>query len=311
MNTSAEKTDPGFEMPPRSVEALRELVVRIRRGEAPVSLGAKALGVVADLVDRPEEVAVRSITELAASLEVNASTLSRLARNLGYAKFADFQSVFRDRVAAAHGHFYSQQGHRLIDVDGGTDDTVSVIAQIARETVTNIDTFVAQLDSPDLLAAAKLLARARRVRMYGVRQIHSVTSLLSYSLSLIRPDVTLIDVPGHGLAESLAQLSRGDVLVVSSVRPYSRRVVEVARIAGEAGIDVIALTDSRASPLAARADHSFFIPHQSSFITNSIGAYVVFCEGLTNLVARQLGGKVLRALERQEHFLEALGVEMR
>lgn len=297
--------------PPRSVEALRELVVRIRRGEAQISLGRKALDVVAHLVDRPEEVALRSITELAAALGVNASTLSRLARTLGYAGFSDFQSVFREHVAGAHGHFYSRQGHRLIDAGEGADDYVGVVAQLARESIANVESFLAQVDAAELRQVARLMARARRVRLYGVRQIHAVTSLLSYGLSLVRPDVSLLDTPGQGIAEALAQLGRGDVLVVSSVKPYSRRVVDVARIAAEAGVVVVALTDSRASPLAARAAHVFFIPHQSSFISNSIGAYVVFCEGLVNLVAKVLGGKALRALERQEQFLEALAIEMR
>jgi len=299
------------QLPPRSVEALRELVVRIRRGEAEVSLGKKALDVVARLVDRPEEVAVRSITELAASLGVNASTLSRMVRALGYSGFSDFQSVFRDRIAGAHGNFYSRQGHRLLDADAGTDDYVGVVVQLARESTANVDDFLSQLDATELRQTARLLARARRVRLFGVRQIHAVTSLLSYGLSLVRPDVSLLDTPGQGIAEALAQLGKGDVLVVSSVKPYSRRVVEVARVASEAGVVVIALTDSRASPLAARARHAFFIPHQSSFISNSIGAYVVFGEGLVNLVAKELGGKALRALERQEQFLDALGIEMR
>lgn len=298
-------------LPPRSLEALRELVVRIRRGEAAVSLGKKALDVVARLVDRPEEVAVRSITELASTLGVNASTLSRLVRSLGYAGFSDFQNVFRDRIAGAHGNFYSRQGHRLIDADSGGDDYIGVVGQLARESIANVDGFLSQLDAAELRQAARLLARAQGVRVFGVRQIQAVTSLISYGLSLVRPGVSQLDMPGQGLAEGLAQLSKNDVLVVSSVKPYSRRVVEVARVASEAGVAVIALTDSRASPLAARARHTFFIPHQSSFISNSIGAYVVFSEGLINLVAKELGGKALRALERQEQFLDALGVEMR
>src|SRR5262252_443195 len=73
---------------PRSVEALRELAVRIGRREAAVVLGGKTHAVLAKLVERPEEVAVRTITELAAGLGVNASTLTRLTTRLGYQGFA-------------------------------------------------------------------------------------------------------------------------------------------------------------------------------------------------------------------------------
>jgi hypothetical protein len=79
---------------------------RIGRDEAQVSLGGKAHTVLAKLLERPEEVAVRTITDLAASLDVSASTLTRLSTKLGYAGFADFQSVFRDSLAERHRHFY-------------------------------------------------------------------------------------------------------------------------------------------------------------------------------------------------------------
>src|SRR5690242_18474327 len=84
---------------PRSVKELQALAVQIGRDEAGVSPHGKSHTVLAKLVEQPEEVAVRSITELAASLGVNASTLTRLAKRLGYEGFVDFQKVFRDSLA--------------------------------------------------------------------------------------------------------------------------------------------------------------------------------------------------------------------
>lgn len=295
---------------PTNLQGLRELVVRISRGEAGLTLGTKALSVIGRLVERPEETAIRSITELSATLGVNASTLSRLVRSLGYASFSAFQDVFRDSVTNAHQHFYSGQGHRLIDGQG-EDDYVGTVRQLCTDSVRNIDNMLAQLESRDLHAAAERLARAKRVRIYGVRQIHAVATVLCYGLGLVRPDVSLLDSPGLGIAESLAHLGADDALVVISVSPYSRRVVEVSRVAAQAGIAVIAITDSRASPLSANARQAFFIPHDSSFISNSLGAYIVFSEGMVNLVAKELDGSALSALERQEQFIESLNIEMR
>jgi DNA-binding MurR/RpiR family transcriptional regulator len=41
-----------------------------------------------------------------------------------------------------------------------------------------------------------------------------------------------------------------------------------------------------------------------------MGAYVIFCEGLLNLVARQLGDQALDALERREGFIAQLDIEI-
>jgi len=57
------------------------------------------------------------------------------------------------------------------------------------------------------------------------------------------------------------------------------------------------------------ARHAFLIPHESSFFSNSMGAYLVFCEGLLNLVAAHLGKRSLEALERRERLITALGIE--
>ena len=303
--------------PPSSVEQLRALAIRIGRGEGNVSLGGKAHTVLAKLVERPEEAAVRTITELAHAVGVNASTLTRLAKRLGYEGFVDFQPVFRDSLAQSHRHFYSQQAEQLVARASATAQAprfgqggpkVDIVMQLARESLANIEGFLSQLSETDLHDAAKLLANAPRVRIFGLRQFHALASFLTYALGMIRADVDLLDAAGLGVAEGLAQLQRGDVVLVTSVAPYTRSVAQVARAAADAGLTVIAITDTRASPLVPPARYAFFIPHKSSFFSNSMGAYVVFCEGLLNLVATQLGKKALQALERREHFITDLDI---
>src|SRR3546814_4804003 len=66
---------------------------------------------------------------------------------------------------------------------------------------------------------------------------------------------------------------------------------------------VIAVTDTPTSPLVPPSRHAFFIPHASSYFSNSMGAYIVFCEALLNLVAREMGPAALDALSRREHLI--------
>jgi len=58
------------------------------------------------------------------------------------------------------------------------------------------------------------------------------------------------------------------------------------------------------------ARHAFLVPHDSSFFSNSMSAYLVFCEGLMNVVAAHLGKQSLEALERRERLITTLGIEM-
>ena len=303
MTTSPAKT-------PQSLDDLRTLALSLARGEGDVALRGKTASVFSRLVDAPEQAAVRSISELAASLGVNPSTLTRLAKRLGFEGFSDFQSVFRDAIASEPRYFYSRRADQLLHDDRQRDGgDVEVMARIGRETSANVDAYLSQIDAANLRAAAALLATAGRVRLHGERQFHSLASFLAYALAMIRSDVALLDAPRLGVAEALAQLTPGDVVVVMSCAPYTRAVAEVAAAAAANGQKVIAITDSRGSPLVPPSRHAFFVPHASSFYSNSMGAYVVFCEGLLNLVARQLGDSAMEALARRERLIGAMNIE--
>ncbi|KRQ00253.1 MurR/RpiR family transcriptional regulator [Bradyrhizobium sp. DASA03076] len=298
------------EKPPRTIEDLRALALSIGRDEAGFSLGAKAHDVFAKLVEAPEQSAVRSISELADQFGINPSTLTRLAKRLGFEGFSDFQAVFRKAIADDQQYFYSRQAGRLMTAPSAGNPKVDAFAQLARETAANVDGFLGQLDAAALQGATRLLARARRVRVHGVRQFHSLASFLTYCLGMVRSDVALLDAPRLGVAEALSQLDRGDVVVVASCAPYTRSVAEVARVAASNGQIVIAITDSRSSPLVPPAAHAFFIPHASSFYSNSMGAYVVFCEALLILVARELGDKALDSLAGRERLIAEMNIEV-
>jgi DNA-binding MurR/RpiR family transcriptional regulator len=296
--------------PPRTIEEMRALVLRINRKEAPIALGAKANDVLARLVEAPEQSAVRSISELADQFGINASTLTRLAKRLGFDGFGDFQAVFRKAIAGDDQYFYSRQAGRLLATRPHQGDEVEAFEKLARETAANVDGFVGQLDAVSLRGAVDLLANARRVRIHGVRQFHALASFLAYCLGMVRSDVALLDAPRLGEAEALSQLDKGDVVIVASCAPYTRSVAHVARVAAANGLPVIAITDSRASPLVPPASHAFFIPHASSFYSNSMGAYVVFCEALLNLVARALGDRALKSLADRERLIGDMKIEI-
>ncbi|MGF1630806.1 MAG: MurR/RpiR family transcriptional regulator [Kiloniellaceae bacterium] len=295
---------------PCSIEELRELVLLISRDQTDIILGSKALEALAKLVEAPEQAAVRTISELGEQLSVNASTLTRLSKKLGFAGFNDFQNVFRQAITDDRQYFYSRQAGRLLSAMPTDDGNIGIFERLARETAANIDGFIAQLDGETLTEVASLLADAGRVRVHGVRQYHAFASFLVYGLGMLRSDVALLNASQLGAAEALAQLEKGDVVVVASCAPYTRSIADIAETAAACGLEVVAVTDSRASPLVAPSRHAFFVPHASSFFSNSMGAYIVFCEGLLNLVARKMGKRALNALAHREELIADMGIEM-
>ena len=297
--------------PPNTVKGLQGLVIDIAQKRSHITLGRKSYAALVRLVHQPERVATQSITELAQWMDTSPSTLTRLSIRLGYQGFNDFQSVFNRSIMGARRLFYTDKAHELMQVAVPTTEAPNraLMMQLALETVGNMNDLLGQLDEPQLARVAKQLAVSRVVRLYGLRQMHAISSFLTYGLSMLRANVAMLTGPGAGVAESLSQMGRGDTLIVVSVAPYTKMAIKVAEAAAQMGIHVVALTDAYSSPLVAHAADAFLIPHQSSFISNSIGTYIVFCEGLLNLVATELGDEAIHTLQQREQSIHQLDVE--
>jgi len=292
---------------PASLEELMQLLAALESGSDGRRIGRRALSVFRDMVAAPRQSAVYSITELASTFGVHASTLTRLAKSLGYRGFAEFQAVFRRHVAQT-GHFYSEQASRLRDMPGGQHRALDVVSRIARDEKSNIQGMMNNLDAAALGAGSGLMARAPRVRVMGLRQSYAIASYFSYTLGMLRDDVAVLS-PEHGVAHELAQLRGGDLLVVVGFAPYTRITVDAAQIATGRDIPVIAITDSYASPLAGQATHTFIAPAGGHFFSNSMGGALVLIQALSALVARELGDDALAALHEREALIAELGVE--
>ncbi|SHL13223.1 transcriptional regulator, RpiR family [Halomonas caseinilytica] len=293
---------------PETLGDLERLLADIEDGEGSVRLGKRSRHVLTALVTAPQQAAVSSISELAERLSVSPSTLSRLAQRLGFDGFAGLQGVFRRNVTEGKS-FYSDQVSRLLDGDGN-DGSHARLSRLGRQESANIGDMVAEIDEVSFVEAAGLLAEARRVRVHGMRQFASLASFMAYGLGMLRPDVAPLDAARHGVADALAQLGEGDVLVVASCFPYTPSVLTTAEVAARQGIRVIALTDSTASPLAKVARYSFPVPNHSLFFSNSMCAFMLLVEGLLSEAANQLGETGLTALKRRERLIGELDASL-
>ena len=305
--TAAQGRPPIPAAPPERFEDLRTLAVAIMRGEAQIPLGTKAREVLAQLLEMTGHPAVLSITSLASYLQVHPSTLTRLARALGYPGFPALQRVLLSASMMAPGEFYTRQAEEAIQAGSSLRKGMT---QLCRENQANIDRFIDQFDEAAFETAVKQIMAARRVSIHGIRQFHALSSFLVYGLRMLRPDVSLLDSANLGVAEGLAALGPSDTLISISCSPYSAAVIDTARVAQEIGVQNVAITDLASSPLTGTSKAAILIAHQSSFISNSIGAFMVAGECLINACAAHTPDQVRKTLQKRSEMIQRLGIEV-
>ncbi|MFP1644539.1 MurR/RpiR family transcriptional regulator [Pontitalea aquivivens] len=299
---------PPADAPPTTVAELRRLMIAIARGEVTVSLGAKTRAALERILDLQGSPALLSITALAEVLEVNPSTLTRLAHSLGYSGFPAFQRVLLSPGAEGPGQFYTRRAS--LALEGGEGTPMARAARLCRENQDNIERFLTELDPEAFAAAVECIMSAPRVAVYGIRQFHALASFLVYGLRMIRSDVTLVDANSLGTAEGLALLTRGDVLISASCAPYSAQVVQVAEAARRIGLSTVAITDRASSPLIESSQAALLVPHDSSFLSNSLGAFIVAAECLINACAAARPEQARQALRIRDRMIDLLDIEL-
>jgi len=282
-------------------------MMAIARREATIVLGPKArkaLGKILELLGDP---ALLSITALATRLDINASTITRLAQNLGYDGFGAFQRVLLSATMTPPGSFYSRQAETALGAKG--TPSLGQAARLCHENQANIDRFVESFDAENFDDAVNLITKAPRVAVHGIRQFHSLVSFLVYGLKMIRSDISLLDSNALGVAEDIAAMSKGDVLISASCAPYSNVVAETVRAAHEKGLSTISLTDSPSSPLVDYSKVALFVPHETSFISNSMATFIVAAECLINGCATALSENAKTALSERDRMIKRLSIE--
>lgn len=297
----------GISTAPSSIQELRDLALQITRGETQIALGAKARKALGEMLELQGDPALLSITSLAERLQVNPSTITRLAHNLGFSGFSGLQQVLLNASMTPSGAFYTRQAE--IALASGSAPSQGRAAQLCRENQANIDRFVDHFDTVQFDRAVALINDAPRVWVHGIRQFHSFASFLVYGLRMIRSDVHVVDSNALGIAEGIATLDPGDLLISASCAPYSRQIIETAQAASERNIDVIAITDKADSPLIEVSRATILVGHKTSFISNSLTTFIVAAECLINACAGAMPDAAKSALAERDRMIKRLNIE--
>ncbi|HJV86438.1 MAG TPA: MurR/RpiR family transcriptional regulator [Noviherbaspirillum sp.] len=261
------------------------------------SLSPKLQAAARFVVDHPSEVVIASMRGVAERAGEQPATLVRLAQQLGYAGWPDLKSALAHDLGL-HQDSYGQRAKSLA-ARGRSADLPSELFVAQHQ---NLKTTEMQC-ADSLHHAAGLLRRAETVHIAGFRASYPIAYALYYGYRLFRNSVQLIDGQSGGLEMQLRLFEPKDVLVVTSFAPYSRESLLVAEAAKAAGLRIIALTDSQASPLAFDADVTVLFSVTSPSFFPSVVAGVALTEALLELLVADAGKVVAQKIERAEQDL--------
>ena len=244
--------------------------------------------------------ALRSMRSAASQAGVSPATMTRLAQRLGFDSFGALREPYVDRLAggALPALPYVRRARAQQRRDGG--DQLHQLSQLQAANVAA----VAHRNSPAAIErVADRLLRAERVHVLGLRVCHGVAFQLHYAYGLLCGNGVLVTDLGGTLADQVAQIVRGHVLLAISQSPYTRATVESVRQAHAQGANVIALTDNALSPIAREADHTLLFDTASNSFFHSTTGALSLVECVLAAFSARGGSAVLRRLRQRQRQL--------
>jgi DNA-binding MurR/RpiR family transcriptional regulator len=246
--------------------------------------------------DHPAELGLQSMRQSAQAAGVSPATMTRLAHALGMEGFEAMRSPAKSAFMRSVSRSALSEG---TGVDGSSSHSPLTLAQSA-----NLASVAERNPPAAFRAAAASVIDAHSVLFLGLRASFGIAYHLRYTCDWLRSGTHLATDPGGAWADRLAALTPKDLLVAVSQAPYTVQTVEAVQQARQAGVPVLALTDSPLSPLALAASQVLLFDGASpAFFHSMVGAQAL-AESLMAAVSEQGGDAVLQRLAARQKQLQ-------
>lgn len=256
------------------------------------------------LMDQPADVALYSMRQVAKRAAVPPGTLLRLSSALGFDSYVALREVYRNGVLQSRGAVPFSGRARDLQRSGRASSTAQIVASVQAAEIDSLERTFAANDEVTVERVVKLIERAERIYVLGQRSCFPAAFFFHYVLRFFRADSQLVDSHGGAFVDDLRAIGPGDLLVAISIEPYTAEVVRAAQFARKHGAKVLAITDTRLSPLRKAATETLLSVNRSASFFHSILPVLALIQALIALLAARGGGKALAAIAQAEKQLE-------
>ena len=249
-------------------------------------------------IDKPHDLALGTVAAVAQANSVQPSSMIRFARALGFDGFSQMQQVFQSHLVERSTP-YLERIEKMRRSRKPAPPAGGVLHQFVDEAVGELRQLEDNVDADAIGAAARVLVEAPQIHVLAQRRAFPVACYLAYALNQLELPARLLDGLGGMLNEFAHGIRAGDALLVASFRNYSPAVVETAQACRARGVSVIAITDSRLSPLKPAADLCFELGDDSTRPFRSLVGPLCFAQALVVSTGHQLAAAAARRKPRR------------
>ncbi|MEN3284310.1 MAG: hypothetical protein V7607_5450 [Solirubrobacteraceae bacterium] len=262
------------------------------------SLQASDARVARLILDEPDAVVYRSVTEVAEAAGTSTATVVRCSQKLGFRGFHDLKlALARERATF----------EAIAPEPTACDPRLAVLAQVTQAGAQTVRDAAALVDPAAFDAAVSALSQAHRVLFAGVGTSAPLVQDAAYRFSAIGLRAEAHADP-HVQHFHARRLEPSDVCVAVSHTGSTRETLETARAAHERAATTVAITSFARSPLTELVDHVIVAgTREVAFRLEAMASRLAHLALLDALLVAVASRDDARAQEALETYTEMLG----
>ena len=249
------------------------------------------------LLENYDKAAYMTASKLGSIVNVSESTVVRYANELGFDGYPQLQSALQELTKT------NLTAYQRVEVTNNLIGDGDVLKKVLSSDAERIKTTLEEIDCDAFEAAVEKICSARKIYVIGIRSSATLASFLSHSLNVIFDNVISLEALSRDdVFEQILGINEEDVLVAISFPRYSNRVIRAVDFAENHGANVIAITDSNASPIAEMANEVLVARSDMISYVDSLVAPLSLINALIIGISRKMKDR----LEERLRTLEAI-----
>lgn len=202
------------------------------------------------ITENYDKAAFMTASKLGEKVGVSESTVVRFATEMGFKGYPELQKELQQMIKS------KLTAVQRMEVSSTLIGEQDAIKKVLNGDIELIRDTLEQISTDEFTKAVETINKAKRIYILGVRSSASLASFLYFYFNPVFENVVLVDTSsGSEMFEQMFRIGEDDVCVAISFPRYSKQTINALRFINDRGTKIIAITDSKDSPIAEYADN--------------------------------------------------------
>lgn len=269
------------------------LLVTIKKRMGEFSKGHRAIA--RYILSNYDKASYMTAAVLGQNAGVSESTVVRFAYEMGFEGYPEFQRALADYVSSR------LKMDKRLEIETDEMNTNEIADFVMANDIENIKESWEKIDRNAINEAVENIISARKVYIIGIRSCGVLAELLAYNLKMVCENVVLIrNNVSNEILEQLLHVSSEDAVIGISFPRYSMRTIKAMEFANDRNAKVIAITDTKHSPINLYSSCNLLAGSNMSSVVESFSAPISLINVLAVSIFMKKKDEIIKNMELLE-----------